>query len=81
MLEKAKEILPALCEAMQGWEWNGEAIEGACKAFAVAHNIKLGEVMNPLRAAITGSHASPSMFHLLPLMEKEECVRRVGGVL
>jgi glutamyl-tRNA synthetase len=81
MLEKDAALLPALCDAMQGWEWDASAIEAECKAFAAAHNVKLGEVMNPLRAAITGSHASPSMFHLLPLMGKEECVGRVESTL
>ena len=77
-LQKVIDLLPLLLENMQNWEvWEAEQIQSYCEQFAASHNVKLGEVMNPLRAAITGSHASPSMFHLLPLLGKEECLIRL----
>jgi glutamyl-tRNA synthetase len=81
-LQKAADLLPSLLENMQSWEmWEADQVQTYCEEFAASHNVKLGEVMNPLRAAITGSHASPSMFHLLPLLGKKECLIRLQMVI
>ena len=80
MLEEAKDWLPELAVALEAvTPFDAEHIEAACKAFGEGRGLKLGKVMNPLRAAVTGSHASPSMFHVLPLLGKAEVVKRLRG--
>jgi glutamyl-tRNA synthetase len=82
MLLEAKDWLPELAVLLDAvTPFDAEHIEAACKAFGEARGLKLGKVMNPLRAAITGSHASPSMFHVLPLLGKEEVVRRLRVIV
>lgn len=61
--------------------WTHDALQEACKAYGEKHALKLGAVMAPLRAAITGSHASPSMFEVMELLGKEEVLARIQDVL
>lgn len=62
-------------------DWSHDGVQDACKAYSEAHGLKLGAVMAPLRAAITGSHASPSMFEVMHLLGKEEVLARIRDVL
>lgn len=81
-LAKAREMLPQLYQDMQNWqEFSHDAISEYCNIFAKNQGLKLGEIMNPLRAAVTGSHASPSMFHIMPLLGKDEVLKRLKQVL
>jgi len=45
-----------------------------------AKEIGLGKIMGGLRAAITGSHASPSMFEVMDVLGKEEVLNRIKAV-
>jgi glutamyl-tRNA synthetase len=82
MLQEAKDWLPSLTDALRSVSpFDAAHIEAACKAYGEAHGLKLGKVMNPLRAAVTGSHASPSMFHILPLLGKEETIKRLRAAI
>jgi glutamyl-tRNA synthetase len=81
-LNKAKDILPELYANIQTWQdFNHDSIQEYCNIFAKSHGLKLGEIMNPLRASITGSHASPSMFHIIPLLGKAEILTRLSKLL
>ena len=46
-------------------EWTVETTEAAVRAFADAHGLKLGQVAQPLRAALTGKSTSPGLFDVL----------------
>lgn len=59
-------------------DWSSERLHEAAQHYAEANTLKLGKLMNPLRAAITGSHASPSMFEVMPWLGKDECLRRIA---
>ncbi len=81
LLEKHRDLLPGIINTLDALEaWTSESVQAACQHFAESQGAKLGQVMNPLRAAITGSHASPSMFHLMPLLGKEACLKRLREV-
>ena len=43
-------------------DWSEEALEAAVRDFAEQEEVKLGQVAQPLRAALTGSNASPGLF-------------------
>lgn len=62
-------------------DWSHDGLQESCKAYSEKHAIKLGQVMAPLRSAITGSHASPSMFEVMVLLGKEEVLGRIRDVL
>ncbi len=61
-------------------EWTAASTEGAVRAFGEAHNLKLGQVAQPLRAALTGKTTSPGLFDVLAVLGREECLARLSDV-
>lgn len=53
----------------------------AMQGFCERKELKLGAVMGVVRAAITGSHMSPSMFKVLEVFGKDESLRRLKVTL
>ncbi|MGZ8997976.1 MAG: glutamate--tRNA ligase [Allosphingosinicella sp.] len=58
--------------------WSGEATEQAVREVAEAEGVKLGQVAQPLRAALTGRATSPGIFDVLTLLGREESLARVA---
>lgn len=56
--------------------WNEEGIEAALRAGAEVVDLKLGKLAQPLRAALTGSDASPSLFEVAAVLGRDETLRR-----
>lgn len=54
-----------------------DTTEPLLKAFAEARGLKTATVMQPLRAALTGSLETPGMFDLLMLLGKERVLKRL----
>ncbi len=81
--EEAKAVLKALQERFSAADdFTAESVEAACKN--VANDMKdgkLGKVAMPLRAALTGTTVSPSIFHAAPVLGREECLERIAAVL
>lgn len=60
--------------------WSAQTLEEAVKKFSEENQLKLGDVMAPVRAAITGSHVSPSMFEVMGIIGKQETIRRITRI-
>ena len=60
--------------------WTEESLETAARDFAAAQEIGLGKIAQPLRAALTGSNASPGIFEVLHVLGKEEALARLTAV-
>ena len=60
-------------------EWTPERIEQAVREVAEARAVKLGQVAQPLRAALTGRTTSPGIFDVLVLLGREESLARIAG--
>lgn len=60
--------------------WQHDALLEAANNICAMQGLKLGALMNPIRAAITGSTASPSMFEVMELLGKEESLARLRDV-
>jgi glutamyl-tRNA synthetase len=58
-------------------EWTVPAIEGAVRAHAEALGAKLGQVAQPLRAALTGRATSPSLFDVMAVLGRDESLARL----
>jgi glutamyl-tRNA synthetase len=54
-------------------------LEEKARAFAEQHNLKLGQVAQPLRAALTGKASSPPIFDVLVVLGREEALLRLGA--
>ena len=74
-LPELREQLAQLPDLLQ------DSTEPLLKAFAEARGLKTAAVMQPLRAALTGSLETPGMFDLLTLLGKERVIRRLERAL
>ncbi len=59
-------------------DWNEPALETRVRAFAEAEDRKLGQVAQPLRAALTGSNASPGIFEVMAILGRAESLARIA---
>ncbi|WP_366656284.1 glutamate--tRNA ligase [Fodinicurvata sp. EGI_FJ10296] len=61
--------------------WDEPNIEGAVREVAERHDLKLGKVAQPLRAAITGSTTSPGIFEVAAVLGRQETLARLNDVV
>ncbi len=59
-------------------EWSEAGIEAAVRAFAEAEDCKLGDVAQPLRAALSGSNVSPGIFEVAAILGRAEALARIA---
>ena len=74
---EARTNLAAALPALEATDWTGPALEAAARAFAEARGLKLGQVAQPLRAALTGKASSPPLFEMLALLGRAESLNRL----
>ena len=88
MTEKAADLLNAeardrlgeLAELLRAENsWTIEALEATTKSYAEAHELGLGKLAQPMRAALTGTTTSPGIFDVLVLLGKEESLARIDA--
>ena len=73
-------MLRDVAGALAATEFTPLAIDATLRAFAEANGRKLGQVAQPLRAALTGSTASPGIDATLAALGKEEALARLAAV-
>jgi glutamyl-tRNA synthetase len=59
-------------------DWTAAAAEAAVRAYVAESGAKLGQVAQPLRAALTGRATSPGIFDVLETLGREESLGRIG---
>ena len=62
-------------------EWTDAALKVLLRGYAAEKGVKLGQVAQPLRAALTGSLETPGLFEILALLGKERALRRLERAL
>jgi len=67
-------LLPRL-EALTSW--TAAEAEAVVRAYAEETCAKLGQVAQPLRAALTGRSTSPGIFDVLQVLGREESLGRI----
>jgi glutamyl-tRNA synthetase len=78
----ARERLAGLAAALGGvGRWNESELEAVVRAQAEAAGAKLGEIAQPLRAALTGSTASPGIFEVMAILGREEVFGRLADAV
>jgi glutamyl-tRNA synthetase len=58
-------------------DWSVPVIEGVVRAHAESVGAKLGQVAQPLRAALTGRATSPSLFDVMEVLGRNESLARL----
>jgi len=84
--EKAKTILSAdgkahVAQVLARFsalpEWTAAATEAAVRDYVEESKVKLGQVAQPLRAALTGRSTSPGVFDVLEVLGRDESLGRL----
>jgi glutamyl-tRNA synthetase len=72
-------LLAALHTALDALDrWDTESTEAAVRQVAEDAGVKLGQVAQPLRVALTGRKTSPGIFDVLVLLGREESLGRIA---
>jgi glutamyl-tRNA synthetase len=62
-------------------DFNSSELERVFRAFSERHSIKLGDIAQPVRVAITGGTASPPLFDVMEIIGKEKVLKRLQMIL
>jgi glutamyl-tRNA synthetase len=74
---EARQRLGALKADLAAADWRAQPLEETLRHFAEASAVKLGAVAQPLRAALTGSLASPGIFEVMEVLGRDETLARL----
>jgi glutamyl-tRNA synthetase len=74
---EARSMLREVAGALASTDFSPPAIDGAIRDFAASTGRKLGQIAQPLRAALTGSTASPGIDATLAALGREEALARI----
>ncbi len=70
-------ILGELTPHLQNASWTRDILEGIVASTAEAHDMKLGKLAGPLRAALAGRAVSPSVFDMMLVLGHDETIARL----
>jgi len=80
LTEEARAMLRRLAPVLAATDFSASGLDAALRGFAEAEGLKLGQVAQPLRAALTGSSMSPGIDATLAALGREESLRRILAV-
>ena len=72
-----KQLTPLLSDAT----WTSEYLEALAREFADSHQIGLGKIGMPLKAALSGKINSPSAFGMMEILGREESLARINSAI
>ncbi len=76
---EARTHLAALRERFASLDgWSADLLEACVRAYAEESGTKLGQIAQPLRAALTGRTVSPGIFDVLEVVGRDESLARLG---
>ncbi|WP_342075921.1 glutamate--tRNA ligase [Yoonia sp. SS1-5] len=70
-------ILSELTPQLQNASWSRDTLEGVVSSVAASHDMKLGKLAGPLRAALAGRPVSPSVFDMMLVLGRDETLARL----
>jgi glutamyl-tRNA synthetase len=77
----ALERLTALHDRLGGVEWTAEGLEGVVRGLSEELGVGLGQVIHPMRVALTGRQASPGIFDVLLFLGRETALSRLQNAI
>ncbi len=83
---KAKFLTPASAPHLEALKelfsnatsWEAEALEAVLRGYVEQHELKMKEVAQPARVALTGRTASPPLFDVMVVLGRERSLARLG---
>jgi glutamyl/glutaminyl-tRNA synthetase len=74
----AKQILEAVLGVLESAEpWDAATLDKALHAYGETNSIKMGEIVNPVRVAITGVEVGVGLFDAMAILGKETTIARM----
>ncbi len=73
----SRSILAELTPHLQNASWTRSTLEGVVASVAEAHDMKLGKLAGPLRAALAGRSVTPSVFDMMLVLGQDETIARL----
>ena len=73
----SRRILSQLTPQLQNGSWDREHLEEVLNTFAAAQGVKFGQLAGPLRAALAGRAATPSVFDMMTVLGRDETLARL----
>ena len=74
-------MLISLTDQLRNVTWHHQELDALLRGFAEGEGLKLGKVMQPLRAALTGRTMSPSVFEVFETLGRDESLDRIEDAL
>ncbi len=74
---EARKLLGELAEELAKVDWHPQGLEVAVRSFAETRGLNLGQIAQPLRAALTGSSVSPGIFEVMAVLGRSEAIGRI----
>lgn len=82
LLGEGRPRLAGIVEKLRGLnDWNAQSVEAVVREHAEALGAKLGQVAQPLRAALTGRATSPGLFDVMVVLGRDETLLRLQDQL
>jgi glutamyl-tRNA synthetase len=82
MTAEARSLLTELRASLaEAASWTATELENLARAFAEARGAKLGQVAQPLRAALSGATTSPPIFEVMQVLGRDETLGRIDDCL
>jgi len=74
VLERAREVLPAV-------EFSHQGLEEPLRAAAAGMGIKAGQMFQPIRVAVCGRKNAPPLFETMAVLGKDTCLKRIDQAI
>jgi len=74
-------ILKSLTPQLQNVTWSREHLETLFHEFVGSYELKFGQLAAPLRAALAGRKASPSVYDMMVLLGRDETIARIKDAI
>jgi nondiscriminating glutamyl-tRNA synthetase len=74
---RAAELLDAVRAALADTDWNAAALESAVRGLAEKRGMNAGQIIHPVRVALTGSGSSPGLFEVMETLGSDTVFSRI----
>ena len=75
-------LLAALVDVLSPLpDWRAAAVETVVRGHAASARVKLAQLAQPLRAALTGGTTSPPIFDVIEVLGREETLGRIKDII